>query len=142
MRTQLDILLVEDNEGDVEMTRRALNTVPVRCHLTVAHTGDQALEILSKTGKYEGAITPQLILLDINMPRMDGKQFLEKVKTSAAFKCIPVVMFTSSESPQDIKDCFERHANGYVVKPFDGKAYAIKVHEMIHFWSTVSVLPN
>lgn len=142
MRTQLDILLIEDNEGDVEMTRRALNTAPLPCQLSVTHSGDQALDFLNKTGKYEGAITPQLILLDINMPRMGGKQFLEEVKASDAFKTIPVVMFTSSESPKDIKDCYERHANGYVVKPFDSKQYADKVREVVNFWGKVNALPN
>lgn len=142
MRDTLDILLVEDNEGDVEMTRRALKSATPLVRVTVAHNGNQALECLHKEGRYEGAVTPDLILLDINMPRMDGKQFLNVVKESSEFRSIPVVMFTSSESPVDIRDCFERHANGYVVKPFDGTQYAHALRQVIGFWGGTSELPR
>ncbi|ESQ76252.1 response regulator [Asticcacaulis sp. AC402] len=142
MRSQLDILLVEDNEGDVEMTRRALTTAVPPVRMTVANNGNQALECLHKEGAFEGARTPDLILLDINMPRMDGKQFLNVVKESSEFKSIPVVMFTSSESPTDIRECFERHANGYVVKPFDGAQYANTLRQVVTFWGSTSELPS
>ncbi|ESQ89897.1 histidine kinase [Asticcacaulis sp. AC460] len=142
MRPQLDILLVEDNEGDVEMTRRALTTAVPPVRMTVANNGNQALECLHKEGQYEGGKTPDLILLDINMPRMDGKAFLNVVKESTEFRSIPVVMFTSSESPADIRECFERHANGYVVKPFDGTEYAKTLRQVVSFWGSTSELPS
>ncbi|MBW8880927.1 MAG: response regulator [Asticcacaulis sp.] len=142
MRTSLDILLVEDNEGDVEMTRRALSTANPPVRMSVANNGNQALEYLHKEGRYEGAVTPDLILLDINMPRMDGKQFLGVVKESTDFKSIPVVMFTSSESQADIRECFERHANGYVVKPFDGTEYANTLRQVVNFWGNLGQLPR
>ena len=140
--TGLDILLVEDNAGDVEMTKRALRTASTPCRVEVASNGSQALDCLHKAGRYEGAVTPQLILLDINMPMMDGKAFLDRIKVSEDFKTIPVVMFTSSESPRDVRDCYERHANGYVVKPFDGQAYAAAVRKLIDFWGSLSTLPQ
>ncbi len=138
----LDILLVEDNHGDVEMTRRALNRAMPSVRVSVANDGTQALEFLNREGKYDGAVTPDLILLDINMPRMDGKQFLGVVKTSPAFKAIPVVMFTSSESPSDIRECYERYANGYVVKPFDGLQYAEALRQVVCYWGGISELPQ
>lgn len=142
MPAAMDILLVEDNPGDVALTRRALGRVAPQVRVSVTGNGSEALAFLSKDGPYEGAVTPDLILLDINMPRMDGKQLLEVVKTSEAYSAIPVVMFTSSESPQDVRDCFARHANGYVVKPFDGRDYADALEKVVNFWSTVGRLPN
>ncbi len=141
MRDSLDILLVEDNEGDVELTRRALVNVSPPVRMAVANNGNQALECLNKQGRYEGARTPDLILLDINMPRMDGKQFLNVVKQDDSFKAIPVVMFTSSQSPADIRECYERHASCYVVKPFDGREYADTLRQVIGFWGDVGQLP-
>jgi DNA-binding response OmpR family regulator len=86
---------------------------------------------------------PQLILLDLNLPRMDGKQFLEVFKKQAELKAIPVIMLTSSESPKDIRDCYERHASCYVVKPFSYKELSEKVREIINFWrSTARVIQN
>jgi CheY-like chemotaxis protein len=138
VRSPLDILLVEDNEGDVEMTRRALRTSTPECRIAVANNGNQALEYLKK----EEAPTPDLILLDINMPRMDGKTFLNVVKADEDLKAIPVVMFTSSQSPADIRECYERHASSYVVKPFDGTEYADALRRVVGFWGGLSELPN
>jgi CheY-like chemotaxis protein len=141
MYTDLEILLVEDNEGDVEMTRRALRTAKPQCRLTVANNGDQAIRLLQEGAAQDGG-RPHLILLDINMPRMDGKAFLSVIKQDDAFRAIPVVMFTSSESPTDIRECYERHASCYVVKPFDGVQYANTVREVVHFWGEIGQLPS
>ncbi len=139
MHIPLDILLVEDNEGDVEMTRHALKSAVPPCHMEVANNGDQALLYLrSDAGK---ARPPQLILLDMNMPKMDGKQFLSAIKADPELKAIPVVMFTSSQSPTDIRDCYERQASLYVVKPFDIHEYSQAVHEMIKLWGGPGQLP-
>jgi len=142
MRSLLDILLVEDNEGDVEMTRRALRTASPECRVTVANNGDQALKVLHDQVVDVSKKPPQLILIDINMPRMDGKTFLSKIKDIADFKAIPVVMFTSSESPVDIRECYERHAACYVVKPFDGEQYANALRDVVKFWGDLGELPN
>jgi CheY-like chemotaxis protein len=142
VRTPLDILLVEDNEGDVEMTRRALRNATPECRIAVANNGNQAMEYLKKEGAHVGAPTPALILLDINMPRMDGKTFLNVVKADDDLKAIPVVMFTSSQSPADIRECYERHASSYVVKPFDGTEYADALRRVVSFWGGLSELPG
>ena len=141
MRSALDILLIEDNEGDVEMMRRALRTATPPVRVGVANNGDQGLDYLNRQGKYEDAATPQLILLDINMPRMDGKTFLSIVKSSEPFRGIPIVMFTSSESPNDIRECFDKQASGYVVKPFDGTLYADRLREVVNFYGIVGEVP-
>jgi CheY-like chemotaxis protein len=87
------------------------------------------------------AWSPALIFLDLNMPRMDGKKFLEVAKADAQLRTIPVVMLTSSRSPMDIRECYERHANCYVVKPFDGKEFISAVRQIVTFWSGVVQLP-
>lgn len=131
----LDILLVEDNEGDVEMARRALRETD--CALSVAHDGVAALELLGRADERR----PRLILLDLNMPRMDGRRFLEAIKQDQALKAIPVVMLTSSKSPADIRDCYERHASCYVVKPFGSSQFAATLRQVTHFWSGIGQLP-
>jgi CheY-like chemotaxis protein len=138
----LNILVVEDNEGDVEMTQRALSRAESPCTLTIANDGLHALDILRPAPGMEAPVPPQLILLDINMPRMDGKELLTAVKSDARLRHIPVVMFTSSESPVDIRECYELHASCYVVKPFNGRQYAEVLHEVVNFWSSASRLPR
>jgi two-component system, chemotaxis family, response regulator Rcp1 len=138
----LHILLVEDNEGDVEMTRRAFKDDKSVCNVSIANDGVEALDFLNKREKFATAPSAQLILLDLNMPRMGGKEFLEKVKTDTALKTIPVVMFTSSQSSDDIRACYERHASAYVVKPFDSKEFAETVREVVNFWTNLGRLPN
>jgi CheY-like chemotaxis protein len=135
MQTSLEILLVEDNEGDVEMTERALRDGETACRLSVVNNGLEALDFLLKRAGFASVRTPQLILLDLNMPRMDGKKFLEVMKEDSQLKTIPVVMLTSSESPKDIRDCYERRANCYVVKPFEGKEFISAVRQIVSFWS-------
>jgi CheY-like chemotaxis protein len=141
MHAKLEILLVEDNEGDVEMTKLAFRDSELACHISVANNGMEALDFLHKREKFADAPTPHLILLDLNMPRMDGKQFLEVVKTEAELKAIPVIMLTSSQSPSDIRACYERHASCYVVKPFDVDKFADAVRRVVDFWSGVGELP-
>ena len=142
MRPMLEILLVEDNEGDVELTRRALSKAEPTVSISVANDGQQALDFLHRKGIHAEARTPDIILLDINMPRMDGKQFLAAIKQEADLKAIPVVMFTSSQSPADIRECYERQASCYVVKPFDGREYADTLREVVSFWGRTGQLPS
>jgi CheY-like chemotaxis protein len=142
MAEALRVLLVEDNEGDVEMTQRALRDAKPVCKISVANDGIEALAFLTKEGDFAAAETPQLILLDLNMPRMDGKKFLETIKAEARFKAIPVVMLTSSESPQDVRACYERYASSYVVKPFDAKEFTTRVRQVVTFWGETGRLPN
>lgn len=142
MNGPVRVLLVEDNEGDVEMTQRALRDGKPECTLAVANDGIEALEYLAKSAEPADAGMPRLILLDLNMPRMDGKRFLDSVKADARFRAIPVVMLTSSESPGDIRECYERQASCYVVKPFDGREFANAVKQIVAFWGTLGRAPN
>lgn len=136
MARSLDILLVEDNEGDIEMTERAFRDGKPAHRMSVVNDGMEALDFLHKREKFTGAATPHLILLDLNMPRMDGKKFLENAKNDAKLKSIPVVMFTSSDSPKDIQECYERHASLYVVKPFDSKEFTDTIRNIVTFWGS------
>jgi len=142
MTRPLEVLLVEDNQGDIEMTRRALRNADTDCNLSVAHDGVQGLEFLRKGEAFTDAANPDIILLDINMPRMDGKRFLELTKSDTQLRTIPVIMFTSSQSPEDIRDCYERQASCYVVKPFEMKAFTSALVEVVHFWGAVGKVPS
>ncbi len=133
MQKILELLLVEDNDGDVEMTLRAFQEDST-CNISVANDGIEALDFLHKRGKFLEAPNPQLILLDLNMPRMNGKEFLDVVKQDSQFKVIPIIMLTSSDSAKDIRECYERHVNCYVIKPFDGKEFREAVKQVVHFW--------
>jgi CheY-like chemotaxis protein len=137
----LEILLVEDNEGDIEMTERAIRDGEPACHLSVVNNGLEAMDFLLKRGDFASQPTPRLILLDLNMPKMDGKRFLEVVKKEPQVKVIPVIMLTSSQSPVDIRECYERHASCYVVKPFDCKEFMHAVRQIVNFWSKQGQLP-
>ena len=138
MSVPFRVLLVEDNPGDVLMVRRALRDGTPPVTLAVANDGADALDLLQQAG--EGI--PDIILLDLNMPRMDGKMFLEAAKGDARLKAIPVVMLTSSESPGDVRDCYDRHANSYVVKPFEARDYADVVRRIVGHWSEIVRLPG
>lgn len=133
MNTQpVDILLVEDNPDDAELTINELKEHKMSNHLFHVTDGEEALDFIFATGKYAGREqahrTPKLVLLDIKMPKVDGLEVLEKLKTDPLTRVIPVVMLTSSKEDPDIRRCYELGANSYIVKPvnFDGFAQAIK----------------
>src|SRR4051812_23702478 len=107
MSAPREVLLVEDNEGDIELTQRAFEKNAPFCRLSVVNDGLEALDFLRQRGKFISASLPDLILLDLNMPRIDGKKFLEAVKGDSKTKAIPVVILTSSGAPTDIKECYE-----------------------------------
>jgi CheY-like chemotaxis protein len=138
--TMFRILLVEDNEGDVEIVQSALEDWRDGCKLTVAYNGADALECL-RTGPCAQQ-KPDLILLDINMPGMDGKECLKRLKHDEALSSIPVSMFTSSQAPSDIIECYRSHASCYVVKPFDAREYISVVRKLVVFWSDVARPPT
>ena len=137
----LEILLVEDNEGDIEMTQRVFRDDMPLCRVSVVTDGIEALEFLHKEEDFRNVPTPNIILLDLNMPRMDGKKFLETIKSDDKFKSIPVVMLTSSESQKDIRECYERYASCYIVKPFDSKEFTNIIRQVVNFWGTLGKLP-
>lgn len=137
----MNILLVEDNEGDIALTQIAHKDCAMQGELAVAHDGQEALDRLYNRGDFASALKPDLVLLDLNMPRMNGKQFLDVVKTDDAMKAIPVIMLTSSQSPAEISQCYERHANCYIAKPWGLQGYVDILQELERYWDGFVVLP-
>ena len=138
----VEILLVEDNPGDVRLTREALREGKVRNNLYVAPDGVEALAFLRKQGKYADAVRPDLILLDLNLPRKDGREVLEEIKADPALRYIPVVVLTSSQAEQDILRAYDLHANCYVTKPVDLEQFIAVVRSIDDFWLSVVRLPS
>jgi CheY-like chemotaxis protein len=137
-----ELLLVEDNYGDVVLTREAFLSAKIQNNIAVARDGEEALSILMREGPHFGAARPDLILLDLNLPCLDGYEVLQAVKSNPALKKIPVVMLTSSDAEIDVEQCYKLNANGYIVKPIDlGRLQEI-VKSIESFWFSVVVLPQ
>jgi two-component system, chemotaxis family, response regulator Rcp1 len=137
----VEILLVEDNPGDVRLTREALQEGKVRNNLYVAPDGVEALRFLRREGEHHGAVRPDLILLDLNLPRKDGREVLDEIKRDAGLRSIPVVVLTTSQAEQDICRAYELHANCYVTKPVDLDQFITVVQTIENFWFTIVKLP-
>ena len=142
MNTELKILLVEDNEGDIVLTMEALRKAKVTNHIQVIKDGEAALQYLRKQGPYSTAETPDLIFLDINLPKVDGKEVLANIKTDNALMLIPVVMFTTSDSENDILYAYQHHVNCYITKPIDFDKFITSVQMIIDFWIKIVQLPR
>lgn len=136
---EVHILLVEDNEGDIILTTEAFKDMKLDNEISVVRDGEEALRFLKKQGDYAGASTPQLILMDINLPGMDGKQLLEVIKKDEELKEIPVVMLTCSDADADISECYDKQVNWYITKPIDYDKYTKVMHEIEAFY--VSFVP-
>ena len=137
----IDILLVEDDEGDVLLTKKALTNGKIYNTLSVAKDGVEALAFLRKEGEHSGAPRPDLILLDLNMPRMDGRETLAQIKQDENLRSIPVVVLTTSDSDQDILQSYDLQANCYITKPVDLKQFTSVVRAIKDFWFTIVKLP-
>jgi CheY-like chemotaxis protein len=137
----VEILLVEDNPGDVRLTREALKEGKIRNNLNVAGDGVEALRYLRREGQYAESTRPDLILLDLNLPKMDGREVLEAVKADPALRLIPVVVLTSSAAEQDIARAYDLHANCYVSKPVDLDQFIHVVKSIEDFWFSIVKLP-
>jgi CheY-like chemotaxis protein len=137
----IEILLVEDNPGDVELTMEALNGAKVRNRLHVVTDGVEAMAFLRREGKYADAPTPDLILLDLNLPRKDGREVLAEIKADPLLGRIPVVVLTTSEAERDVLQTYELHANCFVTKPVDLHQFLEVVKSIEGFWLTVVKLP-
>ncbi len=138
----VEILLVEDNPGDVRLTREALREGKVNNNLSVAVDGVEALAFLRKEGKYAGAERPDLILLDLNLPRKDGREVLQEIKNDAQLRNIPIVVLTSSQAEQDVLSAYDLHANCYVTKPVDLDQFIHVVQSIETFWFSIVKLPS
>jgi chemotaxis family two-component system response regulator Rcp1 len=138
----IDILLVEDNAGDVRLTQEVLKNSKVRNTLIVASNGQEALNCLRRQGKYAGTSRPDLILLDLNLPVMDGREVLAQIKEDPDLKRIPVVILTTSKAEEDILKTYNLHANCYVTKPVDLEQFVKVVKSMEDFWLAIVKFPN
>jgi len=138
----VEILLVEDNDGDVFLTKKAFEKAKIYNKIYVAKDGEIAMDMLYKKGEYEDMPTPDIILLDINLPKKDGKQVLEELKYDGDLKRIPVVILTSSEAEQDVLKSYDLHASSYIVKPISLENFHNIVTAVENFWFSVVVLPN
>jgi CheY-like chemotaxis protein len=141
MREKIQLLLVEDNPADVELTRENLQTSKILHELHVAVDGLDAMEFVRKQGKHREAPRPDLILLDLNLPRMDGREFLAELKANEALRRIPVVVLTSSQAEEDVLRAYELQASAYVTKPVDLAGFAKIVRGLENFWFSVVCFP-
>jgi len=138
----IEVLLVEDSPGDVRLTREAFKDAKVHISLHVASDGAEAMAFLGREGSYVNAPRPDLILLDLNLPKKDGREVLEEIKESASLKTIPVVILTTSASEKDILRSYRLHANCYITKPVDLAGFLKVVKSIDNFWLSVVKLPH
>ncbi len=138
----VNILLVEDNPGDVRLTKEALRESKLHNDLAVVGDGVEALAYLRREGRYADALHPDLILLDLNLPRKDGREVLAEVKADPKLMHIPVVVLTSSQAEQDIVRAYNLHANCYVQKPVDLEQFITVVRSVQDFWFQIVKLPG
>jgi CheY-like chemotaxis protein len=138
----VEILLVEDNPGDVRLTKEALKEAKVINNLTVLKDGVEALAFLRQQGPYGAAVIPHLILLDLNLPKKDGREVLAEIKADEKLKRIPVVVLTTSQDEQDVFKSYNLHANCYVTKPVDLEQFMTVVKSIEDFWLGIVMLPK
>ena len=138
----IEILMVDDSMGDVRLAQEALKEARVRNRLSVVHDGEQAMAFLRREDGYGDAPRPDLVLLDLNMPRMDGREVLAQIKGDPDLRSIPVVVLTTSEAEVDIVKAYDLHANAYITKPVDLEAFLDAVKVVEEFWLTVVRLPG
>jgi CheY-like chemotaxis protein len=138
----VDVLLVEDDEGDILMTREAFEFYKIRNPLHVVSDGERALEFVRRTGPFADAPRPGLILLDINLPRLSGLEVLAELKADPELAVIPVVMLTTSQAEEDVLRSYRLHANAYVSKPVDFENFMAAIRQIDDFFLTLIQLPT
>ena len=141
MRT-IHILLVEDNEGDIMLTKEALEDAKISIHLSVVTDGKEAMDFLAKQGEYANADLPDILLLDVNLPKKNGHEVLKYVKEDEDLKHIPVIMLTTSSSQKDIDLSYNNYANCYITKPVEAKDFLAIITTIENFWISVVKLPT
>jgi CheY-like chemotaxis protein len=139
---EIQVLLVEDDPGDVLMTREAFEDYKVHNQLHVVNDGEQAMAFLRQEGEYADLPRPDLVLLDLNLPRMDGRQVLDAIKSDPELSSIPVVVLTTSEAEDDVLRSYSLHANAYVTKPVDFEGFIEAIKQIDHFFVSVVQLPT
>lgn len=139
---QAHILLVEDNEGDILLTTEAFEESKINSKISIARNGQEALDFLYNTGSFVNSERPDLILLDINMPILNGHEVLEKIKNDDELKKIPVIMLTTSSNQQDIDKAYKNHANSYITKPIEIQDFLDAILKIEEFWLQLSTLSS
>lgn len=142
MSKPLEVLLVEDDEDDVLLTKEALKDSKVIVSMAVAQDGDDALKMLRRQPPFENAPVPDLILLDLNLPRVSGREVLKELKADPVLKKIPVVVLTTSAADTDIVKCYDLGANCYITKPVDFEQFQRIIKVIDEFWLTIVKLPR
>ncbi len=139
----IEILLIEDNEGDILLTRKAFEQGKISNHLSIARDGKEGVDFLLKQGKYTDVEvpTPDLILLDLNMPKMNGIEFLDYIKNIEQFKKIPVIVLTTSDSDEDVIKSYNLHASSYIKKPVDFNQFVEIIRNLQNYWFNIVKLP-
>ena len=137
----MEVLLVEDNPGDIRLTEEAFKEASLDCNLHVVEDGEEALAFLNCEGKYKDAPTPDFILLDLNLPKKDGRQVLREIKADRQLKRIPVVVLTTSDADEDILKSYNLSANCYITKPVDLDQFISVIRSVEAFWLTIVTLP-
>jgi len=137
----IEILLVEDNPVDVMLTQETMKHVKLSNRLYVTVDGEDAMAFLRREGKYVGAVRPDIILLDLNLPKKDGREVLQEVKADPNLRAIPVVILTTSDSDEDILKSYQLYANCYITKPVNMNQFAKVVKTIEDFWFTIVKLP-
>lgn len=142
LRRPIEVLLVEDNPSDVRLTREALKEGRVISKLSVVADGVEAMDFLLRRGKYLNSPRPDLIILDLNLPRKNGREVLEEIKTDPGLRRIPVMVLTTSNAEQDLTNAYNLHANCYVTKPLELEQFMTVVRSIEHFWFHIVTLPK
>ncbi len=137
-----EILIVEDNAGDVLLMQQAFHETMTAVHLNFVTNGEEAINFLKREGKYKESPAPDMVLLDLNTPRIDGRMALRMIKSDPAFKIIPVIILTSSRLESDVREAYEMNANGYLMKPMDFRGFQETTRCLVDFWFKRAVLPS
>lgn len=140
--TPIEVLLVEDNPGDVELVERAVRTSDFHLNMTVAMDGEEAMAVLRQEGDHADSPRPDLVLLDLNLPKKDGRQVLSDIRSDPELQNLLVVVLTSSPTQEDLLKAYDLHSNGYVSKPVDSRAFDSVVKDVLNYWFNVSRLPR
>lgn len=138
----VNILLVEDNSADIDLVREALEGGKLIVNLHVVRDGEEAIDYLKGQGKFKGAVRPDLVLLDLNLPKKDGREVLREVKADLGLSTIPIVVLTTSAADEDILHSYQLHANAYIAKPVDFESFVKIVNQVTEFWLSLVVLPK
>ncbi len=138
----IEVLVVEDNPGDIRLLKEAFNEHKIKNNLNVVTDGEMAMNYLFKLGEYVNATTPDMILLDLNLPKKDGRQVLSEIKTNDFLRKIPVVVLSTSENENDITNAYDNYANCFISKPLDFNKFMEMIKDLQNFWGSIVKLPT